>query len=423
MLGTRNAHDAALIRRLAVLAALIALGIALEMLGIVDWRLALQWARGHAGGWPLAAAIVAAQLALYTFAQPGSMLLWVAALIFPPAAAALILTAGGTSGALGAYLLARRVTALDRAEARQRRLYRLLERQGDFFTLCALRVLPGMPHSVINYAAGILALPLARFLCASALGLAVKSYLYSSALHAAAGAASPAELMRPAVLGPLILIALLLLAARLALDLRQKSPASLMHSGAVDPLRKFNAMQLPVQVTYRGMESSAAIEDAVRDRAAKLEQFHPRIVSCRVVIEESARHKTKGKPFEVRIDLKVPGGELAVTREHDTDVYVALRDAFDAARRKLEDFAREQRGDVKHHEPTQSGTVARILAEEGYGFIATADGRELYFSRENVVTPPFEHLTAGTAVHFIEEAAAEGPQAKRVSARHGAAGG
>jgi cold shock CspA family protein len=67
--------------------------------------------------------------------------------------------------------------------------------------------------------------------------------------------------------------------------------------------------------------------------------------------------------------------------------------------------------------------VARILAGEGYGFIATADGRELYFSRENVVTPPFEHLAAGTAVHFIEEAAAEGPQAKRVSARHGAAGG
>src|SRR3970282_534326 len=174
------------------------------------------------------------------------MLLWVAALIFPPAAAAVILTAGGTSGALGAYLLPRRVTALDwaearprrpdhllarpgpaldRAEARQRRLYHLLERQGDFFTLCALRVLPGMPHSVINYAAGILALPLARFLSASALRLAVKSYLYSSALHAAARGASPAELMRPAVLGPLILIALLLLAARLALDLRQKSPA------------------------------------------------------------------------------------------------------------------------------------------------------------------------------------------------------
>ncbi|MDH3319308.1 MAG: HPF/RaiA family ribosome-associated protein [Betaproteobacteria bacterium] len=182
-------------------------------------------------------------------------------------------------------------------------------------------------------------------------------------------------------------------------------------------------MQLPVQVTYRGMESSAAIEEAVRERAAKLEQFHSRIVSCRVVIEQPARHKRKGKEFAVHIDLKVPGGELAVNREQHVDVYVALRDAFDAARRKLEDFAREKRGDVKHHEPTQSGTVARILADEGYGFIATADGRELYFSRENVVTPPFEHLAEGAAVHFIEEPAAEGPQAKRVSARHSAPGG
>lgn len=108
-------------------------------------------------------------------------------------------------------------------------------------------------------------------------------------------------------------------------------------------------MQLPVQVTYRGMESSAALENAVRGKAAKLEQFHPRLTSCRVVIEQPAHHKTKGKEFVVRIDLTAPGGEIAVNRDHAEDVYVALRDAFDAARRKLEDFAREQRGDVKRH--------------------------------------------------------------------------
>lgn len=221
---TRPAHPAAPIRRLAVLAALVALGIALELLGIVDWRLALEWARGHAGGWPLAAAIVAAQLALYTFAQPGSLLLWVAALLYAPPAATLILTAGGTCGALGAYLLARRLTRFDPAQARRRALFRLLERQGDFFTLCALRVLPGVPHSVINYASGILALPLARFLSASALGLAVKSYLYASALGGAAGATSAADLMRLEVLGPLILIALLLLTGRLLLRQGARKP-------------------------------------------------------------------------------------------------------------------------------------------------------------------------------------------------------
>lgn len=110
-------------------------------------------------------------------------------------------------------------------------------------------------------------------------------------------------------------------------------------------------MQLPIQTTYRGMESSAALDDAVRARVAKLEQFHPRLTSCRVVIEQPAHHKRKGKEFVVHVDLTAPGGEIAVNRDHAEDVYVALRDAFDAARRKLEDFAREQRGDVKRHLP------------------------------------------------------------------------
>jgi cold shock CspA family protein len=92
-----------------------------------------------------------------------------------------------------------------------------------------------------------------------------------------------------------------------------------------------------------------------------------------------------------------------------------LRDAFDAAKRQLEEVARVKRGDVKVHEVPQHGKVARLLAEEGYGFIATPDGRELYFSRENVVHPSFADLAEGTEVQFIEEMAAEGPQAKRVS--------
>jgi uncharacterized membrane protein YdjX (TVP38/TMEM64 family) len=209
--------DSVMSQKLAVLVVLVALGIVLEALGVIEWRLALEWARGRAGGWQIPTAIVAAQVALYTFAQPGSMLLWVAALLYSPPAATLILTAGGTSGALGAYLFARRLARPDPGRARQGRLLRLLERQGDFFTLCALRVLPGMPHSVINYASGVLALPLPRFLCATALGLAVKSYLYCSALGGVIGAAAPSDLVRLEVLGPLILIALLLLLGSFAL--------------------------------------------------------------------------------------------------------------------------------------------------------------------------------------------------------------
>ena len=103
-------------------------------------------------------------------------------------------------------------------------------------------------------------------------------------------------------------------------------------------------MQIPLQITFRGMPTSPAVDAAVRDHAAKLEQFHARIMSCRVVIEQPARHQRKGREFEVHIDLKVPGGEVAVKRDHDEDVMVALRDAFDAAKRKIEDLARVRRG-------------------------------------------------------------------------------
>jgi len=207
-----------LAQRIAALAALAAVGLALEALHLVEWSRALEWARGHAGGWRLAAAIVLAQTLLYTFAQPGSILFWAAALLYPPAIATLILTAGGTAGALGAYLFARRLTRVAHRSPRGERLTRVLERQADFFTLCALRVLPGMPHSALNYAAGTLALPLARFLAASALGLALKSYFYSAAVDGAVGAAALVNLLRVEVLGPLFGVTALLLGARFVLS-------------------------------------------------------------------------------------------------------------------------------------------------------------------------------------------------------------
>ena len=176
-------------------------------------------------------------------------------------------------------------------------------------------------------------------------------------------------------------------------------------------------MQLPLQVSLHGIASSDALQNAIREKAERLERYYDHIVSCRVVLSLEGRHKRHGKQFTARIDLKVPGSEIAVTHVHDEDLQIALRDAFDAARRKLEDYLREQRGDIKRHAPEVAGRVARIDAERGIGFIVTPDGRELYFSRENVVHPAFEGLAVGTPVHFIEEAAAEGLQAKRVSAQ------
>lgn len=175
-------------------------------------------------------------------------------------------------------------------------------------------------------------------------------------------------------------------------------------------------MQTPLQISLHGIERSDALYNAIREKAEKLDRYYDRIMSCRVVLELAGRHKRHGKQFAARIDMKVPGGEIAITREHDEDLQIALRDAFDAARRKLEDYARGQRGDVKHHAPELTGKVARIDAE-GFGFIATQDGQEYYFSRDNVVSPPFERLSVGTVVRFIEDSSGDRPQAKRVSAR------
>lgn len=108
-------------------------------------------------------------------------------------------------------------------------------------------------------------------------------------------------------------------------------------------------MQVPLQIVVRNTPHSPALDARIREKALKLEEFDPRITSCRVAVEESSRHRSQGRQFSVRIDLRVPGHEIAVTREHDEDVYVALRDAFDAAKRQLEDAVREMRGDVKAH--------------------------------------------------------------------------
>ena len=108
-------------------------------------------------------------------------------------------------------------------------------------------------------------------------------------------------------------------------------------------------MQTPLQITFRNFPSSDAVEARIRAKAAKLEEFHPRIMSCHVVVEELDRHQKQGRQFTVRLDIRVSGHEIAIDRDHHEDIYVALRDAFNAAGRKLEEVARTQRGDVKAH--------------------------------------------------------------------------
>ena len=139
---------------------------------------------------------------------------------------------------------------------------------------------------------------------------------------------------------------------------------------------------VPTQVTFRGLAHSDAVEADIVERVAWLEQFYAGVVRCRVLIELPHRHRHGGRHFHVRIEMTVPGGPPIVVNHEpslhgrmkdiegkahhkDTeiqavhrDAYVAVHQAFDAARRRLEDFAREQRGAVKLHEAPEQGPVA-----------------------------------------------------------------
>lgn len=175
-------------------------------------------------------------------------------------------------------------------------------------------------------------------------------------------------------------------------------------------------MQRPLQITSRDFPLTEAIEAQIRERADALESYWDRITGCHVVIEAPAvRHHRKGGPFNVRIDLKVPGSELSVNRQNAEDLAIAVRDAFDAARRQMEDRLRELRHDVKAHEPPPLAKVAKIFAREGYGFLETADEREIYFHRNSVVGNQFDRLKPGVEVRFAEEMGENGPQASTVA--------
>lgn len=171
----------------------------------------------------------------------------------------------------------------------------------------------------------------------------------------------------------------------------------------------------PVQITIRDLPNSPALEDTIRKKADKLSHFYPKINSCRVVITLPQKHKHQGKLFCVHIDLMVPGKELVVNKHKDEDVYVAIRDAFNALQRQLESYARKRRGEVKTHELMMRGLVKRLMDGEGYGFLQGMDGNEYYFSAANVHYPTYDELQIGDSVEFFGIIANDGYQANRIT--------
>ncbi len=178
-------------------------------------------------------------------------------------------------------------------------------------------------------------------------------------------------------------------------------------------------MKQPLQITFRDMPHSDALETHIREKAAKLDEFYEHIMGCHVVVEQPHGHQRQGKLFHVAIDLTVPTGELVVNRspkDHQAheDAYVAIRDAFNAMRRKLQNFSSKQRGDVKTHSVPAHGKVSEMVPHQDYGRILTPEGRDIYFHRNSVVNGDFDSLEIGSEVRFDEAPGDDGPQASTV---------
>jgi len=180
-------------------------------------------------------------------------------------------------------------------------------------------------------------------------------------------------------------------------------------------------VQTPLELSFTNMDRSDAVVDRIEAMVDRLEQFYGGITSCHVFVAAPHRHSRKGKHYDIRIEVRVPGTELAVNNEpgnvhaHE-DINVAIRDSFHAMERQLDKWKQQTRGQVKTHEAPLQGRIAELNADEGFGQIAATDGRLVYFHRNSVLGDGFDGLTKGDTVEFSVHPGEgdQGPQASSV---------
>ncbi|HTR56001.1 MAG TPA: HPF/RaiA family ribosome-associated protein [Kofleriaceae bacterium] len=180
-------------------------------------------------------------------------------------------------------------------------------------------------------------------------------------------------------------------------------------------------MEIPVDTTYKDVGRTEALDRRIREWVDKLERVFDRIVRCEVLIETPHRHHRQGRAYHVRVRLTVPGGELVASHDpgpdgaHE-DVYVALRDAFTAARRQLEDHVSSRlRHEGKVRVEPAHARVTFLDVEREWGWLEPGDGRRVYFHRNSVQgSGGIEALAVGDEVRFTEEPGDRGPQASTV---------
>ncbi len=171
-------------------------------------------------------------------------------------------------------------------------------------------------------------------------------------------------------------------------------------------------MQVPVQITFRGLPHSDAVKTHIEEKIDKLQHYCNNIISCHVVIEFENKNQHRGNLYNARVTLAIPGKELVSTRNDDEDMYVSIRKAFDDVTRQLENHNALLQEHTRNNQTLMSGSVVRLF--EDFGFIENHAGDEFYFNSKHVTHPVFDKLKVGTAVHFIESTGTNGPEAHHV---------
>lgn len=179
-------------------------------------------------------------------------------------------------------------------------------------------------------------------------------------------------------------------------------------------------METPVQIDFQGMKPTEQVRDAIDEHVSELEERFGRITACRVVVRAPSAHHRNGGAYAIFVRLVLPNGREVIidrTTSEDprhADFSFALNDAFKRARRQLQDEVRVMRGHIKAHEEAPLATVVKLDPEEGFGFLQTDDGREIYFHQNSVVNDAFRRLEVGWRVTFVESTGDKGPQASTV---------
>jgi cold shock CspA family protein len=165
-------------------------------------------------------------------------------------------------------------------------------------------------------------------------------------------------------------------------------------------------MPILLQVTFRGSDPSDAMESVIRHRVSRLERFSDRITRCDVTVDVPHQHRHRSNHYSLYVDIATASGNIAVKRDPPRDGWAedlpsVVSDTFDSATRQLEEHAQRQPGNMNGDEPhTPPGRVTQLFPGDGYGFLTTAEGVQVYFNESSLVDAKLASLSVGTEVCF-----------------------